>query len=180
VKLVVDKMETFCYTEVVTQDDYSRHRELRSEGEIIMEKVTVGFLRSLGACAGQVALFEETFPDGAAVTVEAALQAMGAGLTLNWLASRLPPPALAEYERVTFAAEYEYGRVTEAALDEYERVTTEAWAEYKRLTAPALAEYEYERLVAAAWAEYERVTEAALAEYKRAECAALVAALKML
>ena len=139
-----------------------------------MDRITLKHLR--GACSKQRALFRQTFPEGAPVTLVAARKAVAAGLDVSWLARFLSPEGHAKYQRVTASAWAEYERVTAAARAEYDRVTAPAWAEYKRVKAAALAEYD--RVTASALAEYERVKAAAGAEYERVTAAALVRLLK--
>jgi len=151
-------------------------------------RVTVGDLRKLGACAGNVEKFKAEFGSYADVTLENLARAFKAGINVDWWATqvfgseyeRVKAQALAEYERVKAQAWAEYERVKAQAWAEYERVTAPAWAEYERVTAPALAEYErvkaqalaeYKRVKAQAWAEYERVTAPAIVSLADARAA---------
>ena len=139
-------------------------------------KITLAMLKAKRACSGQVKLFEETFGEGAIVTVARAKKfadkfawvwAAEAFLTAAARAEydRVTAPASAEYDRVTAPARAEYERITAAASAEYERITAPAWAEYDRVRATAFAECD--RITATAWAEYDRATGPAGAEYDR-------------
>ena len=88
-----------------------------------MKRVTVKMLKSLGACAPELATFAKEWPDGAAVTKSNVLRAAELKLNLDWVAEKLlSPPALAEYDRVKATAWAEYDRVTAPALAECDRV----------------------------------------------------------
>ena len=80
-------------------------------------KITVAFLRKHGACADQVALFAETFPDGAEATAESLLLAARAGLAIDWLARFVPAPARRAYDeaRATAWRAYDEARATALA-----------------------------------------------------------------
>jgi hypothetical protein len=81
---------------------------IKSEGGAEMKVITNAMLG--GACREQRAVFRKEWPDGAPVTVRAALRAVALGLDLEWLASKLFPSSLwAEYERqeAPLWAEYE-------------------------------------------------------------------------
>ena len=122
-------------------------------------KITTRMLKSKSACASQVALFEDLFPDGGEVT-EAACVAVFDKFNWDWAARNLlSAPAYAEYERVTAPAYAEYQRVRASTYAEYERVRAPAYAEYQRVSASAAAECE--RVRAPAAAEYKRVTASA-------------------
>lgn len=81
--------------------------------------ITADMLRAKGALCDQVKVFEATFPEGTAVTLESVDVALAAGLGVGWFASRFLSaklwaelkrqcaPFRAEYERATLRAEYE-------------------------------------------------------------------------
>ena len=85
-----------------------------------MTTITLATLRKAGACADQVRLFAETFPDGTPADYEAALAtalAHASAFDWDWAAEHLlSAPAQAEYERVTAGALAEYERVTAGAF----------------------------------------------------------------
>jgi len=62
-------------------------------------KITAEALKRLNACADQVALFEQHFPEGCIVTEEAALKAVAAGLDVAWFMRRQERPLREAYEQ---------------------------------------------------------------------------------
>lgn len=79
--------------------------------------ITVKWLRDLGACSDQVKLFAATFPDGAPITVEAALAAARTGLELSWFAERvLDDAALRAYHEALATERRAYREATAPAL----------------------------------------------------------------
>ena len=124
-------------------------------------RLTAEMLRARNACAGQVATFEDEWPDGVEVTEAVVRRAVELGLDIDWFAQNfLTAAAWAEYYKVTALALAEYDKVRAPARAEYDKVRAPAWAEYQKVTALALAEYDKVR--APAWAEYEKVRDAAL------------------
>ncbi len=130
-----------------------------------MLKITSQLLRSKGACADQVALFEKLGGDEKELTRTLFLK-HASKFDLGWAAVKLlSPTQKAEYERVHGPALAEYERVHGPAFAEYKRVHDLAKAEYVFGFGLALAEYK--RVIGLAWVEYERVHGPAFAEYKR-------------
>ena len=70
----------------------------------IPNPITAMWLRERGACAEQVAIFEEVFPAGARHTLAAARTAAKAHLSFDWLATQLPGPARDAYVKAKVPA----------------------------------------------------------------------------
>lgn len=81
-------------------------------------RITVKYLKRRGACAEQVALFREHYPNGANVTVPTVRKALRLGLNVGWL---VPEPLRAEYERQSAPLRAEYDRQHALLLAEYDR-----------------------------------------------------------
>ena len=92
----------------------------------------------VGACADQVALFNEIFNGKAKITDRNMARALAAGLSVFWLERLIPAAAYVEYERGRAPAYAIYRRMTAPASAEYERVEAAAYAEYRRVRAKAL------------------------------------------
>ena len=93
-------------------------------------KITRALLKRKRACASQVALFAELFPDGAVVT-ETACVAVADKFDWDWAALHLLPPLIrAEYDAKLVPIDAEY----DAKLAPIE-------AEYRAKRAPVDAEY---------------------------------------
>lgn len=68
-------------------------------------QVSIETLEKLGACKEQVELFRRTFPDGADFTEPNILQAVAAGLNVDWFGKRVvAPEPWRAYEDATTAA----------------------------------------------------------------------------
>ena len=99
----------------------------------VARRWTAEDLRALHACDEQVALFAQTFPDGA--TAGDVPAALAAGLHVEWLVRRV----------VSVGVWAEYDRQCATLWAEYERQRAPLWAEYERQRAPLRAEYERQR-----------------------------------
>ena len=131
-------------------------------------RLTAEMLRARNACAGQVATFEDEWPDGVEVTEAVVRRAVELGLDIDWFAQNF----------LTAPARAEYNKMVAAAWAEYNKMVAPAWAEYEKVVAPAAAEYN--KMVAPAWAEYNKMVAPAAAEYEKVRDAALIAALKLI
>ena len=104
--------------------------------------ITCAWLAQHGACKDQADLFEKLWPDGAVVTKDTLARAARAGLSLEWLAEKVLPPALyAAYlaERVPLLTDDQAKReVLDAA---YYAKRAPLLAEYRAKRAPLLEEY---------------------------------------
>ena len=84
-------------------------------------RITAKILHAKHACADQVKLFQERFPDGVDVT-EANCIAVADLFDWSWASARLlSVPAYAEYDRVCAPAYAAYDRVCAPARAEYDR-----------------------------------------------------------
>lgn len=137
--------------------------------------LTAEHLQDAGACPEQVALFLQTFPYGATMTVVNITRARAAGLRVGWCEALLDQPARAEYLRAIAPTRAGYRRAAASALAEYARAVASTGAEYACAVAPARAERD--RATASAEAKYDRATAPAWAEYLRAADRALLAGL---
>jgi len=123
-------------------------------------------LEARGACADQVEMFRQHWPNGAKPTIPALRKAARLELDLDWFASRfLGVPARAAYEEATAQA-----------WTAYEEATAPAWAAYEEATAQARAAYE--EATAQAWTAYREAKAQALAAYREAKAQALAATIK--
>jgi len=91
-------------------------------------RLTAEMLRAREACAGQVATFEDEWPDGVEITETVVRRAVELHLDIDWFAENF----------LTALALAEYNKVRAAAWAEYEKAAAAAWAEYQKVTAPAL------------------------------------------
>lgn len=146
-----------------------------------MFKITEEWLKSIGACARQIALFKALFPNGYEITEDKQQFIDDAAKFANhfdfdWLARGvlIRSDLRGEYELAVAPARAEYQRATEPAFAEYERDVASAWAEHERARVPVLVEYERARNEA--WAKYGRVTAPAKEEYQRAVARAFAGA----
>jgi len=112
-------------------------------------------LEARGACADQVEVFRQHWPNGAKPTIPTLRKAARLGLDLDWFASRfLGVPARAAYEEADAQA-----------LAAYREARAQARAAYREAKAPA-------------WTAYEEATAQALAAYREAEAQALAATIE--
>jgi len=104
--------------------------------------ITRAWLDQYGACKDQADLFEKLWPQGAVVTQDTLASAARAGLSLEWLAEKVLPPALyAAYlaERVPLLADY---MAKHEVLDaDYHAKRAPLLADYRAKRAPLLVEY---------------------------------------
>jgi hypothetical protein len=142
-------------------------------------KITHDLLEEKRACAVQLEMFDELFPDGAEPSEELCLE-HAAAFDWDWAAGNLlDPDARAAYVRATADARAARAGHERAAAPEqarYARALADAWAGYWRAAEDARAGYE--RAVADARAGYERVAADARAGYARALAGAFAAAWK--
>lgn len=94
------------------------------------------------ACAEDLALFEEEWPEGGAVTKESLTRALELGLDLEWLARRILPELL----------NAEYRANTSLLLEDYRIPRTSLFFEYETERAPLVVAYSAAR--AALYKEY--------------------------
>jgi len=117
-------------------------------------KITAEALKRLDACADQVALFEQHFPEGCLVTEEAALKAVAAGLDVAWFMQRQKRPlweAYARQKRPLLEAYERQERPLREAYEQQKRPLREAYARQARPFREA-----YERQERLLWEAYER------------------------
>ncbi|HUT58708.1 MAG TPA: hypothetical protein VNA25_12755 [Phycisphaerae bacterium] len=94
----------------------------------IPKKITVAFLRKLGACQSSVELFAKVFPNGATITQGNIKKAWAADLSIMWLAKRI----LSAAERAKFDKDID------PAWAEYEKDYAAINAKYREAIAPVL------------------------------------------
>lgn len=111
-------------------------------------RLTADHLTVAEACEEQVALFRQTFPDGAPLTLESIAAARAAGLNVEWCLGLMDTPAREEYHRAIAPAWEAYDRAVATAEEAYDRAVATAWGAYDRAIAPA--EEAYERATAPA------------------------------
>ena len=112
-------------------------------------RVTIEFLREHNACKDEVAIFETEWPDGAELTLENLLRAVGLGLDIYWLAPRVLLVAGHgiyghRWRRYCSAIELaceKYQCDTRCALERYDNrdagmATTKAYAALQKAIAP--------------------------------------------
>ena len=107
--------------------------------------ITYQMLEAKGACQGQVILFKEAFPNGAPLTIEAALS-VADKFDWDWAARKL---------------------LSEKGLKAYSEAEAPAWKAYEE--AEALARKAYEEAGALARKAYEEAEALARKAYKEAE-----------
>ena len=132
--------------------------------------ITPEWLKEHDACEDQVTLFEEIWPDGAAITQEALATAASAGLNLEWLAERLfSDSTYADYEvqRALLYADYlanrapayaDYRAKWHLVCDEFDARLAALESEYAAVRIPIYDEYKAKvapLLVDILWAAYE-------------------------
>ena len=94
----------------------------------IPKKITVAFLRKLGACQSSVELFAKVFPNGATITQGNIKKAWAADLSIMWLAKRI----LSAAERAKFNEDMD------PAYAEYIKADGVIRAKYHNACAPTL------------------------------------------
>jgi hypothetical protein len=121
-------------------------------------------LEKARACPNQFALFRETFPDGAPLTLATYRKCVAVGLDFFWAAGLLSPglrkacdAANDEARKVYGAAIDEARKVYDAAIDEARKVYDAAIAEARKAYDAAIAEARkaYDAACYEAWKVYE-------------------------
>ena len=126
-----------------------------------MSRITVDMLRGVAACASQIQLFEQLFPEGVTPTVALCVE-HASKFDWDFAGKFLLAPALAQYEAATAPAWAQYEAAKAQAWAQYKAAKAPAWAQYKAATAPAWAQYE--AATAQAWAQYKAAKAQAWAE----------------
>ncbi len=106
---------------------------------MIPKLITARWLKKQKACSSQVVLFSAKWPHGAEPTEANLVEAPELGLDLCWLATKLPRPLWAEYERQGAPLLAEYERQDNLLLAECERQRALLGAECERQQALLLA-----------------------------------------
>ena len=109
--------------------------------------ITRAWLDQYGACKDQADLFEKLWPQGAVVTQDTLTSAARAGLSLEWLAEKVLPPALyAAYlaKRVPLLADYMAKH--EVLVADYHAKRAPLLADYQAMLAPLFDDYLAERV----------------------------------
>ena len=121
--------------------------------------ITSEFLKTHGACADQIALFADLYPDGTELVPGSLLRAAEQGLNVDWLAKFLSELAECAYNEATAPAKRAYREVTASAQCAYD----EARASARRVCdeATTLAERAYREARAAAKRAYNEATASA-------------------
>ena len=107
--------------------------------------ITSKWLAEHEACAEDLALFEEEWPEGGAVTKESLTRASELGLDLDWLARRLLPKLMNAVYRANVSLLAEDYRIPRASL----------LLEYSERRAPLVAAFNVERT--ALYKEYKTI-----------------------
>ena len=137
--------------------------------------ITARLLRARGACAEQVQVFREMFPQGTPVTLADCRKAVKAGLDFNWAANYLlTSDAWKVYQEAAAAANKVYNEAVATAYHVYNEAVAAACKVCDEAVAPARNIYIdavspahniYGEAVATAWKVYD---EAAVVAFYRA------------
>jgi hypothetical protein len=141
-------------------------------------RIDAKMLIAKNACAEQVAIFEQEWPEGVHVTREVCDRARELGLDLTWLARKfLTATARSTYEQTEITALATYERVEIMPLATYERAMAAAQEAYEQAEAEpqarVTAREAYRRRKDTALAAYDQAMATALAVYEQAKATAL-------
>ena len=152
--------------------------------------LTADMLREKDACEDQVTIFEEEWPDGVEVTVEAILRAVELWLDIDWFVHQfLPAPVRKAYNEAMTSAQRAYDEVIAPAQKAYDEGIASARKAYDEVVDPARKAYNeviastrkaYNEVIAPTWKVYDEGIAFAEQVYRKDQALALYKALKEL
>jgi hypothetical protein len=135
--------------------------------------ITADMLREKQACADQLRVFEERFPNGAEVS-EALARELALVFDWEWAAKALLSPSASKaYNEATALAWEAYNEATAPASKAYNEATALAWEAYNEAKATAPASKAYNEALALASKSYNEDEATAPASKAYAEATAL-------
>ena len=152
--------------------------------------LTADMLREKDACEDQVTIFEEEWPDGVEVTVEAILRAVELWLDIDWFVHQfLPAPVRKAYNEAMTSAQRAYDEVIAPAQKAYDEGIASARKAYDEVVDPARKAYNeaiaparkaYDEAITLAPKAYKEATASVKKAYYKTQVLALYKALKEL
>lgn len=99
------------------------------------ERITLNWLRSLGACVDHIDIFTKEWPDGCASTAANLRRASAIGLDLDWFAKTiLPLPAFEAFDKANSTAWKAFMETRAPACEAYEEAKATALIEILKLS----------------------------------------------
>jgi hypothetical protein len=139
-----------------------------------MKKIMLRDLK--GACTDQRKLFAKIFPNGAPVTMAAAMKAIKAGLDILWLIRLLPALLYADYRAKLDPLYADYRAKLDPLDADYESKYALLYADYESKRAPLDADYRAK--LDPLYADYESKRAPLDADYRAKRAQILIAALR--